>query len=707
MDKRNILLLLSITLVTFLTACHLPPLAVKSPNPPTAASQGVSSASATGTYTASTSEIAKLHQRYSALGVQPSDIIIPANTSWSGDLPTSRILDLLAARIDYPYPAGGSPAMQVFVNDQVVGLPTCPLLNKSNEVSIADGRTGHYWYPEYQAWALNYSQDFNIDNTSAAGGYQVVSDPGQTYRYVWDVSALMGSAPTMHVRIHNNGFGVGCPIVVRMNLPLKLTVDTPYFSPNGDGVLDTATLSIQATGPWQLSVQGQSGTITTGNGNATYVWDGTLNGTKLPEGSYTLVLAPTSASTTTGQSTGSIVVDTTPPSISDAWVSGIEQIPQDQGGNTTITSIYTISISSLDPQKNGAASGIATDSATVNFANAKFSEYAPPTEMGSHIEVKYKLEDANPTACELKFSATVRDRAGNKSPAYADSFKAKVDETFTISYEPTDGGPTIAVAPTQAQGNPIGIASVFTPMSIVTPISAGGVFYDKSGLIAHIKASDEWTTNNPRMLEGKVVWAINKLGLAGLNGANFYKTCPFTANTGWNQRNFMWDGTKTWGDLSFGPDTLATTGKYRLHAIIPYGWVTVRSVNLIFKVSNHECITAQEWKPVTQPQAHQLDFAAAHTIGQHLMDRRPGSNRPDYYYFWDYDSLLHLPYIDKYSDKNELKTNPPFAITHQLEQGAAYQALMRLAWQVQYGPKSDMVGPTEKGAPVVFPHTSN
>ncbi len=106
----------------------------------------------------------------------------------------------LDARIPYSRPAGARQVLEVSVNGTVVNSP---LLNKGKSFNYKDGRTFDYKYGN--AWVIFYSADFSANNTSAGGGYQVLTDPGQAYHYRWDISALAGNSVTMDVTIKNVG----------------------------------------------------------------------------------------------------------------------------------------------------------------------------------------------------------------------------------------------------------------------------------------------------------------------------------------------------------------------------------------------------------------------------------------------------------------------------------------------------------------------
>jgi len=140
----------------------------------------------------------------------PEEIRISANDSWSASVESINGLRL-AARIDYDKPAGGNFTFEVYVNDQPV---TSSLLNKDSKFIYKDGRT--FSYQSGNSWLLFYSPDFSANNSSSGGGYQVTTDPGQAYLYKWDISSLVKGAPSMKLRIVNNGKAIGKPLVIKI-----------------------------------------------------------------------------------------------------------------------------------------------------------------------------------------------------------------------------------------------------------------------------------------------------------------------------------------------------------------------------------------------------------------------------------------------------------------------------------------------------------
>ena len=132
---------------------------------------------------------------------------------WTGSIPAARTLEL-QARISYPMVAGGAFALEVQVNGQTISTP---LLNKERQFRFADGRTFSYYDQGKQSWLIFYSPDFTTNDTGKAGGYQVLTDPGQAYRYVWDISSLMGNAAEFNLKIRHSLTGINNPIEVRIN----------------------------------------------------------------------------------------------------------------------------------------------------------------------------------------------------------------------------------------------------------------------------------------------------------------------------------------------------------------------------------------------------------------------------------------------------------------------------------------------------------
>ena len=62
-----------------------------------------------------------------------------------------------------------------------------------------------------------YSPDFTVHNGPAGGTFRVTTDPGQAYRYVWNVTSQKGTAGTMTLRVENTSNGAGeAPLFLRV-----------------------------------------------------------------------------------------------------------------------------------------------------------------------------------------------------------------------------------------------------------------------------------------------------------------------------------------------------------------------------------------------------------------------------------------------------------------------------------------------------------
>lgn len=140
-------------------------------------------------------------------------LTINAQTSQSLSLPTAATLDL-EARIEAPTVDGLSPSLLVFVNGQAIRQA---VTNRAPRVTLGSGQQIDLFNADTNAWSLLFSPDYDQATTSAAGDFQVTSEPGQAYRYVWNISAQKGTGAAMTVRFDNLGQG-------SRQLPLKLKV---------------------------------------------------------------------------------------------------------------------------------------------------------------------------------------------------------------------------------------------------------------------------------------------------------------------------------------------------------------------------------------------------------------------------------------------------------------------------------------------------
>jgi flagellar hook assembly protein FlgD len=148
------------------------------------------------------------------------------------------------------------------------------------------------------------------------------------------------------------------PVVVDTTIS-KISVNYPYFSPNGDGRRDATTISYTLKSDATVTVLIRDGsgatvrTIQDGVGQIagvySAVWDGTLtDGSVAPEGAYTAVVQAVNAIGTV-ESVKPVTVDLTPPVVTDAMVAPSPFVPP---ATTTasfgVNEAGTVSVSILD-----------------------------------------------------------------------------------------------------------------------------------------------------------------------------------------------------------------------------------------------------------------------------------------------------------------------------------------------------------------------
>jgi hypothetical protein len=289
------------------------------------------------------------------------------------------------------------------------------------------------------------------------------------------------------------------PLIVRFSSPesrIDLKVDTPFFSPNQDGALDTATGSIKAQGAWRLSVV-DHGEITTGTGNSDLNWNGRINGVKLPDGEYTLRLED--ASNPSSKAEGKVVIDTIAPKIEDAYVHSID---------TNLTEArevgftYSVNASAADQAAGGVSSDIDPTSLEVVFPDAPFTSTGKSLKTGEgEYQAKYNLPStSNKSSNKLRYTAFIKDRAGNKSTGFNKNFSATVEREIQIFYEPSIG---VAAAGIRALSG--------SKAAVIQPLKAGDVFYSRSGNIVRIECYDTWIPSDPKFKGGRANYLVTKV----------------------------------------------------------------------------------------------------------------------------------------------------------------------------------------------------
>jgi hypothetical protein len=154
----------------------------------------------------------------SAAQTATREFTVPSAQRWQGHFRGPSKLLEIHARLDYPKPSGASYAMQITIN----GVPLTPrnarLVNKGASFAFRDKRTFSYWPQPNQGdgWLVFSSPDFFANNSPAGGGYEVVTDPLQAYRYVWDISQMLAGDGSFWLTVANIGHA---PLVVRVGQP--------------------------------------------------------------------------------------------------------------------------------------------------------------------------------------------------------------------------------------------------------------------------------------------------------------------------------------------------------------------------------------------------------------------------------------------------------------------------------------------------------
>jgi len=141
----------------------------------------------------------------------------------------------------------------------------------------------------------------------------------------WDVGIL----PNGRYKLVVSATPVGglMPTVATADVTVDRTLGAflatpPAFSPNGDGVNDTMTLSFQLTQPASVTVAIQRSGATVASvfsaqvpaGIQTIGWDGSSGGVRLPDGDYVAVVTATGSFGTVSL-LQPVTIDTTPPTL--------------------------------------------------------------------------------------------------------------------------------------------------------------------------------------------------------------------------------------------------------------------------------------------------------------------------------------------------------------------------------------------------------
>jgi flagellar hook assembly protein FlgD len=193
-------------------------------------------------------------------------------------------------------------------------------------------------------------------------------------------------------------------------------VTEPYFSPNGDSVKDTTTVSAfisSADSSWTISIRNVAGAVVrtaTGFGSAvSYVWDGRDGaGTLVADGSYTFAIEAVDGIYTASGATSAVTDRTAPTATLTAPATGATYSNVRQNGSTNVT-----------------ATGTASDTNIVNWevahqrTGAGFVTFASGTSAVSNGQLgMWRSDPAANGSYAIRLQ--VHDRAGNVATATAD-----------------------------------------------------------------------------------------------------------------------------------------------------------------------------------------------------------------------------------------------------------------------------------------------
>ena len=378
------------------------------------------------------------------------------------------------------------------------------------------------------------------------------------------------------------------------------------FSPNADGSKDTINLHVTATKNWTLTatdVNGGEATIAAGAGQEepqTINWDGEVNGVTLPDGKYPLRLKAGGQ-----EKMAEVIIDTTPPKISDAYLDGYDE-------TLSRDSFYTFLITAADQGSGSAVSNIEAESGTILFKNATCTrEGKAETVSASQTKVRYKLVDVNAGADSVEFDARISDKAGNSTRvkladgSYRDSFSSSAltgeaeGSDFELAYK-ADSSSTSAYS---LKANPK------EPPRL--NLSVNETYYNNCKIPVSLKFRYRLyykTKTSTRELHGHKLFYIQNSESTYKSDSYYVVLMPF--GPGNPNLEIIWDGKDHQNSIGSSapsgvyyisdepspevanlqePDPLVRLGKKKYFHKFP------------FKVSNHAVLTLDKWGPTSNP----------------------------------------------------------------------------------------------------------
>lgn len=163
---------------------------------------------------------------------------------WMGELAIEQGQLPIEARLPWERTAGSNYALEITINGQPL---TAAVANKMSPMRYADGRNFPYLEPGRNRWMLFYSPDFTANNGAAGGVYEVQTDRGQAYRYVWDLGTLLRGAPSAQVRFRNVADAKPGPTIeLRLLAAASVGTRTAVPPPSGGDLADRRDGPVQA-----------------------------------------------------------------------------------------------------------------------------------------------------------------------------------------------------------------------------------------------------------------------------------------------------------------------------------------------------------------------------------------------------------------------------------------------------------------------------
>ncbi len=290
------------------------------------------------------------------------------------------------------------------------------------------------------------------DATAASDAPATVLEPGTRVRVVRNAgmpkSGPLAGQPAVEVRTLDGGATGLVPAASLLPRDSRAPVAyllgglVPAISPNGDGTADTLAVTGRLSEPatWSASISASGGATLVaagGEGDAfAIVWDGTVNGTPVPDGRYDVRVTATDAWGNSGAAVSlALRVDRTPPVVKATFPATPTVIsPDGDGATDTLRTAYTASEAGTLTITVRDAAGVAVDTSQVPaVAGASAVVWDGRGSTGAPVpDGAYTYE------------IVARDAAGNAAPPIA----RRVLVTTTIGWVRSTAGVIDPATPT-------------------------------------------------------------------------------------------------------------------------------------------------------------------------------------------------------------------------------------------------------------------